>query len=98
MYLTADARGHHPEAAAVSWQLGHVKHPKAMRSQYFFGRIERKIGKMLMVDGIELGLFDELQQMWKFEADDAVRLKQNGKSGNEIIDIRNVSEDVISDD
>ena len=35
--------------------------------------------------------------MRKFEADDAVRFEQNGKSGDEIIDIRNMSENVISD-
>jgi len=51
-----------------------------------------------MVDRIELGLFNELQQMRKFEADDAVRLEQHGKSGNEIVDIGNVSEDVVPAD
>src|SRR5215467_6308009 len=36
--------------------------------------------------------------MWKFETDHTVRFEQNRESGDEIIDIRNVSEHVISND
>ena len=60
MRLTCRPRGHHPEAAAVRRQFGHVEHLEAVRGQYLFRRIERKIGKMLMVDRVELGLLDQL--------------------------------------
>ena len=57
--------------------------------------MERKVGKMLVIDGIELNLFNEVEQVRKLKCSYAVGLEQYRKSFSEIIDIWDMSKDII---
>ena len=49
-----------------------------------------------MIDGIELGPFHELQKVRELHCEHAIRLKRDGDAGDEIIEIRNMSEHVVA--
>ena len=51
---------------------------------------------MLMVDGVKLIAFHELQQMRELQGDYPVRLKQKIQSGNEVTKIRHLCEHVVA--
>src|ERR1039457_4233306 len=53
---------------------------------------------MLVVDGIELILLDEAQEMGKFQGDRSIRLKEGREPSREIVDVRNMGVDVVADE
>jgi hypothetical protein len=53
-------------------------------------RGERQIGKVLVVDGVELAVGNELEQMRKLEGCYALGFQQHGKTRHEIIDLRHM--------
>jgi hypothetical protein len=63
----------------------------------FFHRREREIGKVLVIDGVELVLFHQPNQMRKLHRDDAVRFQEKFEATDEIIDVRHMREDVVAE-
>ena len=56
------------QAAAVGRQLLHVEDAQARsRRRCACTRVQREVGKVLVVDGVELGLLDQAHQVRKLE-------------------------------
>src|SRR5579864_5758408 len=53
---------------------------------------------MFVIDRIKFGMFQQSQKMWKLYGDRAARFEQLAESGYEVVEIRNVREDVVADD
>ena len=51
-----------------------------------------------MVDGVELVLLDQADQMREFERDDTLRLQEDLHAGDEVVEIRNLRQHVVADD
>ena len=80
----------HAQAAAMRGDAHRLDHLEAVPRQERDQRTQRVIVEMLVIDGIELNLFDEVEQVRKLKCGYAVRLEQYRKSFGEIIDIRYV--------
>ena len=68
-----------------------------MRSKDFLHGEEGKIGEMFMINRVELILLHETHQMGKFHGDDALGLEQDFHAGDKIINVRDVSQHVVSE-
>ena len=53
---------------------------------------------MLVINGVELALLDELKQMGELHRDNAVILQRAFQSLYEIVDLRNMGKDIVADD
>src|SRR6185312_10876445 len=73
--LVLPVRREEPERAAVGRELLDVEGLEPMRAQDPHCSPQRKVRKMLMIDGVELGLLDQPKQMRKFEGQHSVRLQ-----------------------
>ena len=49
---------------------------------------------MFMVDCIKLNPFNQIEKMWKLERDRTLRLQENIKAGNEVMDVRNMGKHI----
>jgi len=56
---------------------------------------ERVIAEVLVIDIVELVLLQQVQHMVEFERRDAGRLQQLGESGDEVVQVRHVGDDVV---
>src|SRR4029077_95588 len=54
-----------------------------------------QIGEVFVIDRIELVLRDQPQEMWKLEGGDARGLEQQGAASDEIIDVRNMRQNIV---
>ena len=86
------------KTSSVSGQFFDVEHAKASRQEYLEYRVKRKVGKVFVIDGIELALLEQSQKMREFQGDGAVFRKQAFEAQREIIDCRHVGIHVVSDD
>src|ERR1035437_6016315 len=64
----------HPPAAPVGRNFLDIEYGKAVRLEYLLHRRQRQIGKMLVVDGVELVFGEQPQQVRKLECRDTLRL------------------------
>src|SRR5262249_29388918 len=69
-----------------------------MGSKNFFDSGERQIRKMLVVNGIEFVLRNQLHQMGELHRDSSFGLEEDFHAADEIVQIGNMGEDVISHD
>lgn len=53
---------------------------------------------MLVIDGVELNIFHQPQQMRKFDADDTIRFQNAIEPTDEVVDVRHVRQHVVADD
>ena len=53
-------------------QLVDVEDPQAVGGEDPLGRHQREVGEVLVIDGVELVLFDELLQVGELDGDDAL--------------------------
>src|SRR5262249_16963020 len=74
-----------------------VEQHQAVVSEDPLHRREREIRKVLVIDGVELILVHQLEQMRKLHRDDAARSQQTAHPGDEIVDVGNVREDVVAE-
>ena len=58
---------------------------------------EREIRIVLVVDGVELDVLDEFEQVRELEGRSALRFQERRDPGNEIVELRHVREHVIRD-
>ena len=75
-----------------------IKYPQAVPTREPIDREKRKVRKMFMINRIELVLDHETFEMREFQRNDALRRQQHGHSGGKVVEIRNLRQDVISDD
>ena len=57
-------------------QLFHVEHREPVMREHALDREEREVAEMLVIDRVELVLFDKPAQMGKFHRDDATGRQQ----------------------
>ena len=57
----------------MGWVFFHIEYRESVSGKDSVNRSERQIGKMLMVDGVELVFGDELEQVRKLERRYALR-------------------------
>src|SRR5450631_1592634 len=62
----------------------------------FFRADQREVGEVLVVNRIELIEFDEPKQMWKLQRQHALGLEQNFETLNEIVQVRNLGKNIVS--
>src|SRR6185436_4801316 len=79
-------------------ELLDVEDTQAASSEDVADGHERQVGEVFVVDGVELVSLDEPQQMGKFHRDDAAIAQEDLHPTHEIIDVRNMGEDVVSDE
>ena len=53
---------------------------------------------MLMIDRVELVLFDQSLEVRKLKRDDALRRQHERHPGSEIIQVRDLSQHIVADD
>jgi hypothetical protein len=58
----------------------------------------REIEDVFMIDSIELGVFDKIDGIRKFENDAAFGLQKGFEPGDEVVDVRGMGEDVVAED
>src|ERR1700724_536339 len=61
-------------------------------------RNQREVRKMLVIDGVELVLVDELLEMRKFERDHALRHQQMRHAGDKVVEVWHLCQHVVADD
>ena len=84
------------QAAPMGGQLFDIPDTQVGGFEDPFNRVEREIGKVLVVDGVELGVFDELQQVGEFQRNGAVGLEDSFEAASEVVDVGHVGIDVVA--
>ena len=59
---------------------------------------KRQVAKVLMIDCIELNFVQQVQNMRKFKGCYALILQKDLKSRNEVVDIRNMGQNIVCDE
>ena len=86
------------EAAAMGRELFDIPEAQSLGGEHALHRVEREVGEVLVIDGVELGLFDQPQQVREFQGEGAAGLEGGLKAGGEVVDVRDVGIDVVADD
>jgi hypothetical protein len=81
----------------VGRQLLDIEYAQSRGRHHAFGAEERKIEKVLVIDGVELHLLDQIQQVRKFERGDALGRKQFGEPGDKVSRRRRMGEHIVGD-
>src|SRR5881296_4629866 len=76
-------------------QLFYVKQRESMGGEHRLRAEKREVGKMLMVNRVELVLLDEPHEVREFDGDGAKRLQQDLEAGDEVIEVVHLGEDVF---
>jgi hypothetical protein len=61
-------------------------------------RGDREIEDVLVIDGVEFGVFDEIDRVGKFEDNTAFRLQERFQAADELVGVGCVGEDVVAED
>ena len=78
-------------------ELLDVEHPQAVRGEHATHGEQREVAEVLVVDRVELALLDQTQQVRELDGDHAGGLEQDLHPGNEVVEIRHVSQDVVGE-
>ena len=81
----------------MSGKLRYIEYIEPVARKNRVDRSERQVREVLVVDRVELTVFDQLHQVWKFKGRHAVRFEQVGKTCDEVVDIRHVRQDIVRD-
>src|SRR6185369_3911680 len=84
------------QRAAVRRQFVDVEQAQAMVREYALDRSEAQVREVLVVDGIELVLVHEPQQMRELHCDDTALLQQDRHPADKVVDVGHVREDVVT--
>ena len=82
----------------MSRQFLNVEERQSMGRKNAFNSDKRKIGKVFMVNRVELVFLHEPHQMRKLEGDDPVLVEQNLHPADKTIQIRYMGENIVPDD
>src|ERR1700722_947778 len=84
-----------PEGSAVDLGALHVVQEKAMITEQAGKRRHREIAEMLVVNGVELALLDQVDNVRRFNHCDAGGLQQGGDAVDEAVEVGHVSEHIV---
>ena len=76
-----------PQRSAVGRQLVDVVQRQAVGGEDLFGRHEREVGEVLVVDRVELLLGHQTHEVRELDGDDPARLEQKLDAGHEVVDV-----------
>ena len=79
-------------------QLLDIDHGKAVTVEDPDERAQREIGEMLVIDGVELVLGQESQEMRHLDREQAIRIEELREPGNEVVDVGDLGEGVVAGD
>ena len=96
--VVGSVAGINPKTAAVGGKFLHIPNLEPGVLENPRHRLEREVGEMLVVDGIELILGDQTQEVRKLQRDGAARLESGFQASGEIVDVRHMGEDIVTDD
>ena len=89
--------GVHPQRSAVRRDLLDVEHLETVPGEDGGDGMEREVREVLVIDGVELVLVDEPQHVGELERDHPVWSQDQGHAGDEVVDIRNLSQHVVAE-
>ena len=75
-----------------------IEHAQSMPSENALHDTEGEIREVLVVNGVELTAGDKFFQGRELKRDNPFRLQDDRKASDKIVDIRNVSQDVVGHD
>ena len=87
-----------PERSTVRRELFDVDHLQTVPARELIDCYERKVREVLVVDGVELILHHQAGQMREFQRHDTFGLQEPGYAGDEVIEIRNLGQNVVAND
>ena len=85
------------QRAAVRGQLLDVEQGQAVRREDPAHGGEREVGVVLVVDGVELVLVHQPQEMGELHREHAGGAEKDLQAGHEVVQVRHVGEDVVAD-
>ena len=80
----------------MRWQLLDIDQLQPVPRCHRVDRDQREIREMLVIDRVELVFLDQFFEVGEFQGHDAFRLQKAGDSGDEIIEIGNLGQDVVA--
>src|SRR5262245_38691826 len=79
-------------------QALHTDQLQPVPLEQWFQRCKRKIKYVLMINGVELGVLDQLDAVGKFQDNTTIGFEERGEAGHEIVGVRRMSKDIIAKD
>ena len=76
----------------------HVIDLQAMRLKNSLHRRQGEVVEMFMVDGVKLGILNQMHQMRELHSDGSLRLQYHSQSRYKAVDVRDVGQHVVADD
>ena len=86
------------QRATVNGKAFDVEDFEAMTGEQRLKRGHREIEHVFVIDGVEFGMFDEIDGIRKFEDDAAFGLEQGFKAGDEVIGVWGMGKDIVAED
>src|SRR5215831_1535336 len=86
------------ERSAVRGDLIEIEYPQTVSVREPIDREKRKIREMLVIDGIELVLDHKAFEVRELQRNNPFRSQQSGHSSGEVVEVRNLRQNIISDD
>ena len=87
-----------PQRAAVDGQAPHVVQEQPVPAQQVVDRRHREVAQVLVVDGVELAVVDQVAHVGKLDDRHAVGLEQGGDAGHETVGVGHVGQHVVGVD
>ncbi len=84
-------------SSAVGRQLFDVEQLQALTREHLLHRGEGKIGKVLVVDGVELVPTHQIKQVRELHGDHAQRLEQDLQAADKIVERRDMRQDIVAE-
>ena len=79
-------------------QLFYIPYVQSCRFKDALNCIEGKIGKVLVVDGVELGVLNQAHEVGKFQGDHALGFECCLQTTGKVVDVRHMCVDVVASD
>src|SRR5437899_4853245 len=96
--MSTDVACEESQGAAVDGEAFDTENLQAVAGEQRLKRGDREIENVLVVDGVEFGMFDEIDGVRKFEDDTAFWLEECFQAGDEVVGVWSMGEDVVAED
>ena len=83
------------QGSAMCWQHFDVDRHQTVGGRDTLHREQREIGKVLVIDRVELVLGDQPLEMRDFDRDNALRAEEEGHAGDEVVELRHLRQNVV---
>src|SRR6266478_5326243 len=84
-----------PQRSSMRWQFLNVEERDSMRCEDLLRRHKRKVGKMFVINRVELVFFHQPLQVRKLHGDHTRRLQQDFHPRHEVVQVRHLRENII---